>query len=216
MNIAPESLREKYGDETVLGVDQSIVTDRFSCGFTSCRQAPKLPKSSLLSLLELHMQPRLRCEAELDPTFKQLIPYVILLHSDTGSIYTTTRLGGDSRLIGQVSIGLGGHMEEGESFITCLLRELKEEVGLVVGDINALMFSGYLYSDATDVDSVHLGLVYLLSTSRNDLTCLETDKLVGAWRTIEELSNIRSSGILESWSEQIFDAMRAEVSQNER
>ena len=52
-----------------------------------------------------------RWKAESAPEFKQVIPYVILEHEPTGRIYMTTRIGGDERLLGQNSIGLGGHMD---------------------------------------------------------------------------------------------------------
>lgn len=60
--------------------------------------------------------------------------------------------------------------------VTCLLRELKEEIGLTEGDVVALRFLGFLYSEGSDVDSVHLGLVYEMETLRTDVICLETDK----------------------------------------
>ncbi len=175
MNMTPEALRGKYGDEVVLGVDKSVVDGRLQSGYTPL-QSPANGSAPLLRLLADHLQPRLRCEAEQDVAFKQLIPYVLLRNAANGHIYTTTRLGGDSRLVGQVSIGLGGHMEANESFVTCLLRELKEEIGLTEGDVVALRFLGFLYSEGSDVDSVHLGLVYEMETLRTDVICLETDR----------------------------------------
>lgn len=175
MNMTPEALRRKYGDEVVLGVEKSVVDGRLQSGYTPL-QNPANDSVPLLRLLADHLQPRLRREAEQDASFKQLIPYVLLRNTSNGHIYATTRLGGDSRLVGQVSIGLGGHMDAGESFMTCLLRELKEEIGLTEGDMVTLRFLGFLYSEGSDVDSVHLGLVYELETFRSDVTCLETDK----------------------------------------
>ncbi len=175
MNMTPEALRGKYGDEVVLGVDKSVVDGRLQSGYTPL-QSPANGSAPLLRLLANHLRPRLRCEAEQDVAFKQLIPYVVLRNAANGHIYATTRLGGDSRLVGQVSIGLGGHMEANESFVTCLLRELKEEIGLTEGDVVALRFLGFLYSESSDVDSVHLGLVYEMETLRTDVICLENDK----------------------------------------
>lgn len=175
MNVSLKALRRKYGDEAVMGVAKALVDGLLQDGFTPCQQEPE-ENAALLHHLAAHAEPHLRCEAEQDPTFKQLIPYVILRNAATGDIYATTRLGGDSRLIGQMSIGLGGHMEAGEGFMACLLRELKEEIGLTEGDVAALRFLGFLYSESTGVDSVHLGLVYELETYRTDVTCLESDK----------------------------------------
>lgn len=85
--------------------------------------------SPLQMMIHQSLRPKLRCEAECDPAFKQVIPYVVIEHKPSGMIFMTTRLGGDERLIGQASIGLGGHMENGESIFDCLYRELNEEVG---------------------------------------------------------------------------------------
>lgn len=175
MNTTLEALRRKYGDEVILGVAKSVMDGLLHDGFTP-RQHACSEHAPLMHLLEANLKPRLRYEAEQDASFKQLIPYVILRNAATGAIYTTTRLGGDSRLVGQMSIGLGGHMEAGESFIACLLRELKEEIGLTEGDVITLRFLGFLYSESVGVDSVHLGLVYEMEILRSDVICLETDK----------------------------------------
>ena len=49
-----------------------------------------------------------RAEAEGQPAFKQIIPYVILRQGD--KIFVTRRLnkGGEARLHGKISIGVGG------------------------------------------------------------------------------------------------------------
>ncbi len=152
----------------------------------------------------------LRYEAEIDPSFKQVIPYAVIEHKPTGMIFMTTRLGGDERLIGQASIGLGGHMEDGESIFDCLYRELNEEVGLRQEDIADATFCGFLYSEASEVDSVHVGMVYHVCTERSDLVCLETDKLTGAWYTPAELRYIRAGNHMESWSAIVTDELFGE------
>lgn len=76
---------------------------------------------------------------EEDPSYKQLISYC-LLENEHGEILVYERLsgGGEARLHGQSSIGVGGHMNDvpGAESINEVLRvnaqrELEEEVGLV-------------------------------------------------------------------------------------
>ena len=203
-----EELKLKYGDATVLGADKSIVDLLPAKGMVNRRIDPHLGNS--VGLIERNLKPCLRCEAENNPEIKQIIPYVLLRNSVTGEVYTTTRLGGDNRLKGRLSIGLGGHMDEGENIITCMLRELREEVGLTDGDIDGLMLYGYLYNDTTEVDSVHLGSVYIVNTSRQDIQCLEPDKLAGAWFSLPQLEPFRKINFLESWSAMLFDAIMFE------
>ena len=155
--------------------------------------------------IQNELRPMLRCEAESNPGFKQVIPYVILEHRPTGRVYMTMRLGGDSRLVGQASIGLGGHIDFGEDVSKCLYRELKEEVGIIPEYIVDITFCGFLHSEATEVDSVHVGMVYLAYTDRDDIACIEKDKLSGTWITKNELHRLKMNGFLESWSELVVD-----------
>lgn len=98
-------------------------------------------------------------------------------------------------------------MEEGESVFDCLYRELNEEIGLRPEDISDTTFCGFLYSEASEVDSVHVGMVYHICTDRFDLACLEKDKLTGAWYTPAELRYIRAGDHMESWSAIVTDEL---------
>ncbi len=173
-----EALKRKYGDAVVLGVDANVLAAMLSKGFTP-------PDEAIDDAIQCNLKPMPRCEAELNPAFKQIIPYIILANAD-GRIFTTLRLGGDERLRGQHSIGLGGHMDGGEDIPTALYRELKEEVGLTEADIESAKLCGYVYSGKTEVDSVHVGVIYLLTISRSDVTCQERDKLSGCWCSAAE------------------------------
>lgn len=173
-----EALKRKYGDAVVLGVDANVLAAMLSKRFTP-------PDEAIDDAIQCNLKPMPRCEAELNPAFKQIIPYIILANAD-GRIFTTLRLGGDERLRGQHSIGLGGHMDGGEDIPTALYRELKEEVGLTEADIESAKLCGYVYSGKTEVDSVHVGVIYLLTISRSDVTCQERDKLSGCWCSAAE------------------------------
>lgn len=114
------------------------------------------------------------------------------------------RIGGDERLLGQISLGLGGHIDEGETIIEAMYRELEEEVGLLKSNILNIAFCGYIYSEASEVDSVHVGMVYRLFTDIETVECLEEDKLFGRFITIDELRELARMGKMESWSELVY------------
>src|SRR5262249_23881590 len=65
-----------------------------------------------------HLSYRPRCEVETDPSFKQLIPYVILKWGDQVFHYQRGNRGTETRLQALRSIGVGGHIraEDGTLF----------------------------------------------------------------------------------------------------
>ena len=79
-----------------------------------------------------------RGEMEVDPSFKQLIPYVIFCHRDGGgklSVFRYTRGSGqgEQRLHRKHSVGIGGHISSDDAASTTpyaegMRRELQEEV----------------------------------------------------------------------------------------
>ncbi|MDN8777049.1 NUDIX domain-containing protein, partial [Staphylococcus aureus] len=79
-----------------------------------------------------------RGDMEEDPSYKQLISYCILENEDDEVlVYERLTGGGESRLHGLSSIGVGGHMNDVPEAVTFeevirenAARELEEEVGL--------------------------------------------------------------------------------------
>ena len=108
---------------------------------------------------------------EEDPTFKQLISYC-LLENEKGEILVYERLsgGGEERLHGQSSIGVGGHMNDvvGADSINEVLRvnaqrELEEEVGLASEDSQNMEYIGFINDDTNEVGKVHMGVVFKIT-----------------------------------------------------
>src|SRR5579863_2870034 len=83
-----------------------------------------------------HLSFRLRSEAETDPSFKQLIPYVVLRCGKLLFHYTRGQGGTEARLRALRSIGVGGHISaedvslSGDAYREGMLREIAEEVYL--------------------------------------------------------------------------------------
>lgn len=107
-----------------------------------------------------------RAEAENDPSFKQLIPYVLVISAGKILRYRRGKRGGEARLHGKFSVGIGGHISERSEDATTdlhagMLRELREEIGW---DSEPPVLMGVLNDDSNPVGSVHLGIVYLLPT----------------------------------------------------
>src|SRR5262245_47896142 len=76
---------------------------------------------------------RPRYEVETDPSFKQLIPYIVLKCGELVFQYRRGSSGTEKRLEALRSIGIGGHISEADAaggddpYQTGMLRELTEE-----------------------------------------------------------------------------------------
>ena len=125
-----------------------------------------------------------RPEAEEDPSFKQLIPYCVLVARVPGTTcpagervfaYRRGAGGGEARLAAKISCGVGGHISTldrdaaGDTYREGMRRELEEEVSIPGGYSERLV--GLINDDATEVGRVHLGVVHRL-----DLRSLDPDR----------------------------------------
>lgn len=154
-----------------------------------------------------------RGDMEEDPTFKQLISYCILENeNDELLVYERLSGGGEARLHGQSSIGVGGHMNDvkGAESINEVLRvnaqrELEEEVGLSESKSQNLAYIGFINDDTNEVGEVHLGVVFKIHVNSNDVEAMETDTLRIKW---VDQSKIEDYDEFETWSALILHAIK--------
>src|SRR5437899_12459762 len=64
-----------------------------------------------------------RAQAERDPTHKQIIPYAVLAFGNKVLYYVRGKKAGEQRLVAKGSIGIGGHMNEGDEPLFALDEE---------------------------------------------------------------------------------------------
>lgn len=145
--------------------------------------------------------------AEDSPEYRQIIPYVAIVRGD--EVFATRRLnkGGESRLHGLMSLGVGGHINEidqadGEWLMNCLRREIEEEVD--IADFGTLTLRGLINDSSNAVGNVHLGFFFTLTTS-GDVFVRETEKLTGGFVPMRELS--RHTDNMETWSQIVTDEL---------
>lgn len=113
-----------------------------------------------------------RGDLEIDPTYKQIIPYLVLFDDkDHILYYIRNSKNSETRLDGKLSIGIGGHVEGIDAHGTedwikhALLRELNEEFGDNIA-IENLTPKGFIYREDTDVDTVHIGILFTAQISQ--------------------------------------------------
>ena len=104
-----------------------------------------------------------RSGAETDPAHKQLIPYVVIKQNAHYFSYLRSKSGGESRLHGRRSIGIGGHINhQDQSLAHGIARELQEEMTLPKNANSSVHLAGLINDDTNAVGAVHLGVVYIL------------------------------------------------------
>ena len=156
---------------------------------------------------------RPRSEVENDPTYQQIIPYVVFRHRDRFFLTHRLRASSERRLRKQYSLGVGGHINRGDlgagdPILDGLKREWEEEV-VYDGKFEARLL-GFLNEDSSPVSKVHLGVVFLVDGDSPNIRIRETDKLAGELLTLEEMRMYYLA--MESWSQIVYDRLVAENS----
>ena len=145
-----------------------------------------------------------RSDAEVDPSTKQVIPYLVLRDAGRWFLMRRTRAGGDARLHDRWSIGVGGHLNPGDGDVVGgLRREWAEE--LVADFVPDFVPVGLLNDDTTPVGAVHVGIVYAADAAGRPVEIRETHKLAGSFATTAEVAAVRDE--METWSRLVFDAL---------
>src|SRR5688572_10616828 len=139
--------------------------------------------------------------AEHDPGYKQLIPYVVVRDGNRVFLMERTDAGGDARLHGRASIGVGGHLnpvDDGEDApMAGLRREWHEELQTDWEPEFELM--GFLNDESNPVGAVHLGVVFSVEAAGRPVAVRERDKLIGAFAGADEVAAAWDR--LETWSQ---------------
>lgn len=160
---------------------------------------------------------RPRGEMEHDPSFKQLIPYVVFRHVDAAgavTVFQYTRGGGqgEARLRAKRSVGVGGHISiddhapdatHHDVYREGLLRELAEEV--IVDSPYRERCVGLINDDETPVGQVHLGVVHICDVDRPAVRGREADILDAGFRPVSKI--LADLDHFESWSQIVMRAL---------
>ncbi|MDQ2853666.1 MAG: hypothetical protein M3R32_02270 [Chloroflexota bacterium] len=184
--------------EQVLVLPRDLVPG--GCDFTGVRPADESTLQEMRQAVASHAQFLDRSIAEANPAFKQLIPYVVARSGERVFLMERSAAGGDPRLHGRASIGVGGHVnpiDDGtDPLDAALQREWAEE--LIADWEPEFRLVGVLNDDSNPVGSVHLGIVFEVGAAGRQLTVREQDKLTGRWADADALQAVGER--LETWS----------------
>ncbi len=148
-----------------------------------------------------------RPEAEINPAYKQIIPYALIAFENKMAYYVRGKKAGEQRLVAKGSIGIGGHMNETDESLFALdeaayragvEREVNEEIKIDSPFEDRIV--ALLNDDTTEVGRVHLGIVHIFKLAEpkiekreamiTGLTFLRKEELLACRETMETWSQI--------------------------
>ncbi len=155
-----------------------------------------------------------RPQAEADPGYKQLIPYVLMTYGGKYLSYVRGKRAGETRLAGNRSIGIGGHINPvdevplfdtdfREAYLTAIEREVAEEVFVEANHTDRVV--ALLNDDSNEVGRVHLGIVHYWTLDSSKVTKLEQMITQMGFVSPDELQEVRDT--LETWSRLCLDGL---------
>ena len=165
-----------------------------------------------------------RGDAEVDPTHLQPIPYCLVVNPQTKKVFAFQRAHNikhlrEERLHGKWSWGVGGHVDRPENhqenpIHESMLRELDEEIEIL--GTKKLQVLGYINSEATEVDKVHFGVLYMLETDATEIQIKASEVASGKMMSLEELQVVLQSKDceVEEWSKIAYHAVKEYFNNN--
>jgi len=150
-----------------------------------------------------------RSQVEKDPSYKQLIPYVIMACDGKYLSYVRGKRAGETRLLNLRSIGIGGHINPidadnsslfaylYENYLTAVGREVDEEVSVETSHTDRIV--ALLNDESNEVGSVHLGIVHCWILDAPKVNKREQMITQMGFMTIAELQKVRDT--METWSQ---------------
>lgn len=196
-------------DEQIIVVPRNIIFDNEKHAFNGFIRQDDVKSQAIFDTLGQYDVKR-RGDMEEDPSYKQLISYCILENEDQEIlVYQRLSGGGESRLHGLASIGVGGHMNDvpNQKDVMAIIeentsRELLEEVGLAVNETAGLQHVGFINDDLNEVGQVHLGVVFKVQVQKSQVEVRETDTLSIQWQSMDDINDLSQ---FESWSALILE-----------
>jgi predicted NUDIX family phosphoesterase len=188
--------------EKVLAVPRPAIESMLQQGFFEANGADLMGR---LGELAVFLD---RSAAEEDPTHKQIIPYILVVHQERVLLYKRTKKQGESRLHEKFSLGFGGHINDIDGnkdtdtnlILAAMIRELNEE--LFLPSVRQLRVAGFINDDTNAVGKVHLGIAFVVEASNERFAINEPEMIEAKWCDAQAIEEIFPK--LESWSQLLW------------
>ena len=167
-----------------------------------------------VNLIKNNCEFKRRGDVEEDPTYQQIIPYILFNYQDPKKngagkyfLYNYLAKAGEQRLRNDPILGVGGHINKedvknGEDILEVgMNREWNEEVSFK-GKLDKKLI-GILNDSRRPVEAVHLGMIYVFTGDGPNLVVKESDKMAGELVGLKDLGQ-KLQGT-EGWAPLIYD-----------
>jgi predicted NUDIX family phosphoesterase len=166
--------------------------------------------SSLQTLVQLHQEFHWRSTMEDDPSYKQIIPYLVFEHNNSYFLMRRRSTASEQRLKNKYSLGIGGHIRQ-EDLTSCNLidwaqREFYEEVSYRGSLTTAPL--GLINDESNAVGQVHFGCVFLLRGDSPNIA-IRAEHKEGRLVSLEDCKTMYDD--LESWSQIVYNHLKGSL-----
>lgn len=194
-----KSVTQSSHDELILVVKQRHL---FPDGTWNGLQAVDM--QDYLHLIKMRQEFHPRGLMETDPTYKQIIPYLIFKHKDRYFLMERQAKASEQRLKSKLTLGIGGHIRKEDmnngSLFDWARREFHEEIDYK-GSF-AIKPLGILNDESNEVGQVHTGFVFLLEGD-SDKISVKSELKSGKMATKEQCLSVQDR--MENWSQIVLE-----------
>lgn len=187
-------------DEKILVVRRECIVDNESFdGFKPLNDFDFYQK-----LVDQNKEFRARSLMEIDPAFKQIIPYLIFNYQDRFFFMQRQSTASESRLQSKYSLGIGGHIREedilGKDLFDWTKREFYEEIEY--SGSFSIRPLGIINDESNDVGKVHIGFAFLLTGDSSDIS-VKSELKSGSLMSLQDCREFYHN--METWTQIIFN-----------
>lgn len=210
VNIAQQQNVSSH-DENILVVKRSHL---FAADDQAWHGLKEVDFEHYLHIINQHKEFHPRIMMEVDPAYKQIIPYLVFEHNNHYFLMQRKSDASEARLRNKLTLGIGGHIRQEDmqedpsaealakegSLFAWATREFHEEVEYA-GNLTVKPL-GILNDDSNDVGKVHIGFVFLLSGNSSAIS-IKSELKSGVLVPLAEC--IVQKECMESWSQFVVD-----------
>jgi predicted NUDIX family phosphoesterase len=166
----------------------------------------KVDFDDYLKIITDHQEFHPRYAMETDPTYKQIIPYLVFRYQDQYFLMERDKKASEARLASKLTLGIGGHIHKEDmaqaDIFTWAIREFHEEVNYT-GNLKITPL-GILNDDSNLVGQVHIGFVFLLEGD-SDAISIKSELAGGTLVTLDECKALKER--MEGWSQTTLESL---------